>query len=91
MPGTLSQATSERYERHQRTVEQLDQDFQPYDLHFLLSLPDHKSVLTNFSKTKGVMLGIRAAKEVLKALKSERLQPPQVRLWLASAGETILK
>ena len=91
MSGTLSQATSEKYDRHQRTIERLDNSFIPFGLRFLLTLPEHKSILTNLRMTKGKRIGLRIAKNVLKALIDGTLYPESVRLLIQAEGETLIK
>lgn len=91
MSGTLSQATSERYERHQRTVERLDQDFEPYDLHFILTLPDQRSMLTNESMTHGLDYGIRDAKATLHFLKNGTLTGDCVTDYINRTGRRLIR
>jgi len=91
MPGTISQATHQRYERHQKTVERLDADLKPYGLHFLLTLPDHKSMLTNEPMTHGLDYGIRNTKATLHFLKNGTLTGDCVRDYIKRTGRELIK
>lgn len=91
MPGTMSLSTYQKQNRHQATVEHLDQQLHPYGLHFLLSLPDHKSILTNTSKDLGINFGIRDARKTLTALQNGTLTTKHVLRYILKIGFKILK
>ena len=91
MPGTMSQATSQRYERHQKTVERLDEELQTFNLRLLLSLPEHKSVLTTVTRTRGIDFGIKSARKTLQALKEGSIIPQDVLNFITRKGFNILK
>lgn len=90
MSGTMSEATHYRYKRHQETVERLDRELEPYGLHFLLILPDHKSMLTNKKKTHGLDYGIRRARATLYFLKNGTLTGECVNDYIERTGRPIL-
>ena len=91
MSGTISEATHYRYKRHQETVEKLDADLEPYGLHFLLTLPDHKSMLTNEPKTHGLDFGIRKTRATLYFLKNGTLTGDCVRDYIKRTGLELIR
>lgn len=91
MSGTMSQATSQRYERHQRNVERLDRELEPYHLHLLLTLPDHKSMLINEPMTHALDFGIRDTKSTLHFLKNGTLNGECVTDYIISKGRKLIK
>ena len=86
MSGTISEQTRKQYDRHQRTVEELDAGFTPFQLRFLLSLPNHSSVLTTKKMDWGIYIGIRKVRLILKALQSKKRTVAQVYNYLHQYG-----
>lgn len=89
MSGTISQETNRRYEQHQKTVEELDNQFIHYNLRFLLSLPKHESILTNKDMTRGIDRGIRHAKSILHSLENGTLNGQCVTDYILREGMSI--
>lgn len=91
MGRTTSQETTRRYERHQQSVEALDSKFIAHKLRFLLSLPNHQSILTNESMTQGVNLGIRKARFLLKFINNYPAYLKAVNDYIKASGQKLIK
>ena len=90
MPGTLSAETARRYERHQQSVEELDRKLSPHGLRFLLSLPDHSSILTNKEKSKGIDRGIRHARAILHFIENGTITGDSVTDYINRTGRKLI-
>ena len=86
MSGTISEQTKKQYDSQQKSVEELDAKFSPFQLRFLLGLPDHSSVLTTKKMDWGMYIGIRKARLVLKVLQSKKRTVAQVYNYLHQYG-----
>lgn len=90
MGRSTSQETTRRYERHQQSVEELDVKLIPHGLRLLLSLPNHRSILTNKERSKGLEMGIRRARSTLHFIENGTLTGECVADYINRTGRTIL-
>ena len=91
MPGTLSEETARRYERHQQTVEALDAKLIPHGLRLLLTLPDNCSMLTNKEMSKGIDVGIREARSTLHFIENGTLSGECVTDYIKRTGLELVR